>query len=202
MNKKLLYVNGCIRDDAVSRTARLGLAFREGVLEDMPDAEWDTLILRKEALRPLSARTAERRALLAEKGDFTCPMFRYARQFADADLIVIAAPYWDMSFPALLKVYIENVCVPNLTFRNTKRGTKGLCRFRDLVFLTTAGGYLRPEDDAGLLYLSQIASFLGNGRFLHVAAEGLDVKPREAGSTLRIAEDRARLLGKSVTADL
>ena len=31
------------------------------------------------------------------------------RTIANADKIVIAAPFWDMSFPSLLKVYIENI---------------------------------------------------------------------------------------------
>lgn len=43
-------------------------------------------------------------------------MFKYAHEFANADLIVIAAPFWDLSIPALLKVYIENIAVDGITF--------------------------------------------------------------------------------------
>lgn len=49
---------------------------------------------------------AKRDALLAEK-KYDDEMFRYARQFAAADRIVIAAPLWDLSFPAQLKVYLR-----------------------------------------------------------------------------------------------
>ncbi len=31
-------------------------------------------------------------------------MFLYAKDFAESDIIVIAAPYWDLSFPSILKV--------------------------------------------------------------------------------------------------
>ena len=51
------------------------------------------------------------RERLLETGELTHPRFRYAHQFKNADRIVIAAPFWDLSFPALLKVYIENVSV-------------------------------------------------------------------------------------------
>lgn len=57
----------------------------------------------------------QREALLAE-GKFDHPRFRYAHRFAAADKIVIAAPFWDLSFPALLKVYIENLAWMVLPF--------------------------------------------------------------------------------------
>ncbi|MGN0989033.1 MAG: NAD(P)H-dependent oxidoreductase [Eubacteriales bacterium] len=36
-------------------------------------------------------------------------MFSYAKQFESVDVIVIFAPYWNLSFPASLKTYIENI---------------------------------------------------------------------------------------------
>ena len=35
------------------------------------------------------------------------PLLDYARQFARADQILIAAPCWDLSFPAVLRAYLE-----------------------------------------------------------------------------------------------
>ena len=60
-------------------------------------------------------------------------MFELARQFAAADQIVIAAPYWDLSFPAALKQYFEQINVLGITFAYTPEGVpKGLCRARKL----------------------------------------------------------------------
>ncbi len=53
---------------------------------------------------------------------FDDPYFRYARQFAGADEIVIAAPYWDLSFPSVLKVYLEHICITGITFQYTPEG--------------------------------------------------------------------------------
>ena len=45
----------------------------------------------------------------------------YAKQFAGADTIVIAAPFWDLSFPAILKTYIENIYVTGIVSRYSKK---------------------------------------------------------------------------------
>ena len=42
-------------------------------------------------------------------------MFDYANAMAQADMIVIAAPYWDMSFPASLKIFLEAASVVGIT---------------------------------------------------------------------------------------
>lgn len=71
---------------------------------------------------------AKRDALLAEK-KYDDEMFRYARQFAAADRIVIAAPLWDLSFPAQLKVYLENIYVTGIVTKYSEASEPvGLCR--------------------------------------------------------------------------
>ena len=57
-----------------------------------------------------------RRDQLIASGDFQDPLFALARQFAQAEIIVIAAPYWDLSFPAVLKQYLEHINVLGITF--------------------------------------------------------------------------------------
>ena len=71
----------------------------------------------------------EKRDRLLREGDFDNPVFAYARQFAQADEIIIAAPFWDLSFPAVLKSYLEQINVVGITFRYTPEGIpEGLCR--------------------------------------------------------------------------
>ena len=68
-------------------------------------------------------------------------MFEPARQFAAADKLVIAAPFWDMSFPAILKIYLERISVTDLTFGYSEEGAMvGLCRASKLLYITTRGG--------------------------------------------------------------
>ena len=42
--------------------------------------------------------------------------YLYAKDFAEADVIVVAAPYWDLSFPSILKVFFEHINVLKLVF--------------------------------------------------------------------------------------
>ena len=48
--------------------------------------------------------------------EFNDHIFDYAKDFAKADTIVIAAPFWDLSFPASLKCYIEAINILGITF--------------------------------------------------------------------------------------
>ena len=47
--------------------------------------------------------------------------------FADADDIIIAAPYWDLGFPAQLKTYIENIYVTGIVSAYNDHGSRAAC---------------------------------------------------------------------------
>ena len=114
-------------------------------------------------------------------------MFRWARQYQEADRILIGAPYWDLSIPSLLKIYIENICVEGLTFVCTDTGFEGRARFDRMIFITTSGGYIAPGADGGTDYLRNIASFTGSGCFEVYKAEGLDLQGNDPDQILRQA---------------
>jgi len=82
-----------------------------------------------------------------------------------------------LSFPALLKVYIENLCVQGITFDcNETGGCFGVCRATKMLFLTTRGGALEGSPmDNGTKYLGDMAKFFGIPSFEHIAADGLDL---------------------------
>ena len=103
-------------------------------------------------------------------------MFDLARQFAEADEIVIAAPFWDLSFPATLKQYFEQINVTGVTFYYTPEGIpNGLCRAKSLTYVTTAGGDFFPEE-YGAGYVKALAqNFYGIPEFRLIKATGLDI---------------------------
>ena len=110
----------------------------------------------------------------------------------------MAAPFWDLSFPALLKIYIENVSVDGITFKSTAEGLKGLCRGTELVFLTTRGGIYSEGNDweQGVPYLAAIQKFFGFDRFHAIAADGLDVQGFDGVGELHRAMERAGELAR------
>ena len=113
--KKTLFINACVRPE--SRTRMLA----QHALDRM-GGEITEVDLGKENIEPLRLERLELRNALQEKRDFSHEMFRYAKAFAEADEILIAAPFWDLAFPAILRNYIENICVQGLTFYYTEEG--------------------------------------------------------------------------------
>ena len=105
--------------------------------------------LNLENMEPLNRTTLQKRERLLREGELDDPMFRYAKQFAEADEIVIAAPFWDLSFPAKLKIYMEQITVSGITFRYINGRPSGLCRAKRLTYITTSGGPIL--DDFGYL---------------------------------------------------
>ena len=191
---KALYIDCCIRG-AESRSARLAEAFLENL---SPEYAVTRRCLMEEALYPLTAETLRQRDALLSQGKSDHPRFRFAHEIAEADLVVMAAPFWDLSFPALLKIYIENVSVDGITFKSTAEGLKGLCRGTELVFLTTRGGIYGEGNDweQGVPYLAAIQKFFGFDRFHAIAADGLDVQGFDGVGELHRAMERAGELAR------
>ena len=90
----ILFIHACIREE--SRT----LVLAKDILSKM-QGEITELDLTKENILPLNRASLEERERLLKSGKTDAPMLQYAKQFAQADEIVIAAPFWDLSFPAL-----------------------------------------------------------------------------------------------------
>lgn len=164
----ILFVNACVRED--SRTKRLADAVLRKIGGTVTEVN-----LEKENIQPLTRQTLVRRNLLIADKKYDDEMFRYARQFAQADTIVIAAPFWDLSFPAMLKCYIEAVNVVGITFRYTNKGIVGLCKAKKLIYVATSGGEL-PEENYGYSYIKELAHVLyGIPETQFFKAEGLDI---------------------------
>ncbi len=165
----ILFVDACVRKD--SRTLRLA----EHLLNTLGEP-YERLRLADCSFPAADEKFLTERDRLIYEGNFTAPLFEYAARFARADAIVIAAPFWDLSFPALLKVYLEQVNVIGLTFRYTQEGIpEGLCRADTLYYVTTAGGEGFPED-YGFGSVDALAKkFYGIGNTELIKATGLDI---------------------------
>ena len=132
---KILVADCCIRGRQ-SRTARLMDSAVEAV-RAIDGNSVDYVDLKNMELKPFNASMLEQRDALLARGEMNNPMFEQAARFADADMIIIAAPYWDMSFPSQLKIYIEHITVSGITFGADNNGLKGLCRASSMLYLTT-----------------------------------------------------------------
>lgn len=166
----VLFVNTCVRRN--SRTYRLARYF----LDRFHDQDIQEIDPQKEGLYGLDGKMLQiRDQALAEK-DFSHPVLSYAVQFAKADTIVIAAPYWDLSFPAGLKNYIERVNCVGVTFDYDAEGKAfGLCHAKQLIYISTAGGSVKNAA-YGYGYLKALCTdFYGIPETVCFQAENLDM---------------------------
>lgn len=194
----ILVINGCARKE--SRTWDLTETFLNQV---SGKADIKTVHLEEEKLNYLTGETLGHRDALLKEGRKDDPFFRYAHEFASADIIVIAAPFWDLSLPAMVKVYIENISVDGITFGSGEQGLYGMCKAAHMVYLTTRGGIYGDNDmEIGSKYLSALCQMYGVDQFHCVSAEGLDICGLDMEQIMNDAKKDAKKVADLVLADL
>lgn len=183
MKKPILFVNACVRKE--SRTRKLA----EKLLIKM-DQPYEEICLADISFTSVSEEYLSMRDHLISIGDYQNPMFSLAQQFSEAGTIVIAAPYWDLSFPAMLKQYLEQINVVGITFKYSEEGIPvGLCRANRLYYVTTAGGHYVPEE-FGFGYVKALAqNYYGIQDVRQISAVGLDIDKADVDAIMNAAED-------------
>lgn len=183
-----LFVNACMRGDQ-SRTLQLCREYLEGLEDDVVEVNLAELDLKPFDADMVAYRTEKQTAQAWDD-----PIFALSRQFAQADDIVVGAPYWDLSFPAALKIYIEHVSVCDSTFHYTEDARcEGICKARRLTYITACGGFVEGAN-FGYEYMCGIAKMFGIPETRCVAAEGLDVVGIDVDAQLdKAREQLARL---------
>ncbi len=195
---RLLFVDACISQRGEnSRTRTLAEAFLEAFRGAHPDWEIETVEVGTLGLAPFTPETLDERDALAGVGAFDAPVFALARQFRGADAVVVAAPFWDLSYPAALRIYMEHVSANGVAYHYEADGCHGDCRGAWLVYLTSGGDFER-EDSIGVLHWRQLAAMCGIRRFDYVFAGGLDIDPAQAPELLEGACQVARRLAEEL----
>lgn len=163
MSEKLLYVKANPKKDSDSNTSTLANVFVQAYQKNNPDCEIVTLDLYKEGIEPLDAETLTKMF----GGSQENKAFPYAKQFASFDKYVIAAPMWNLSIPAILKVYIDYVSYVGVTFKYTEAGPIGLLldKPRKALHISSRGGMYSEgpakEFDLDDKYIRTILGFFG-----------------------------------------
>ena len=182
--KNILYINACCREN--SRTNELAQYLLGGL-----EGNVQSVNLYEESISPIDATLLSKRDGLLREGRTDSEMFTLANQFALADTVVIAAPYWDLMFPSVLKVYMENITVCGITFRYSDKGIpQSLCKAEKLYYVTTAGGYI-GKNNFGFDYVKAIAEgFFGISNVSLFSAEGLDIYGADVEKIMQKAKEK------------
>lgn len=175
---KILYIKANAKPEGTSRTFKISDKFVEEYRKLNPNDEIITLDLYKEGIGFLTEEGISLHRPAPGEGK-NHPILKYAYQFAEADKYIIAAPFWNLSFPAIVKAYIDYVCVTGITFKYTANGPIGLCEGKKAVHIVGRGGAYSEEPAAayemGDRYLKTIFGFMGITDFTTIAADKLDV---------------------------
>lgn len=99
-------------------------------------------------------------------------------QFLAADVIVVGAPFYNLSIPSQLKAWIDRVAQVGRTFKYTDKGPQGLAGDKIVVIASTRGGVYSTSAGGQAMehqesYLKAIFGFFGISDVRIVRAEGL-----------------------------
>ncbi len=171
--KKLVFINACVRKED-SRTLSIALPIIEKLKQRYNIREID---LSECDILPVTAE------LFATRGSegLSAQDMEWGKLVAEADRLVIAAPFWDMSIPSVLKVFIEHISAPDLTFKNNEDGsTRGNCKAKKILYVTTRGMNIKTGEslDCGTPYLKAVGWLWGIPEVITVSAHGMDVSDR------------------------
>lgn len=193
---KLLFINCCIRDKE-SRTYYLANEFINKFKNMHKNVEIKEIKLYDMDLKPLLYNDIKLRDELISNNNFDNPIFELAKEFNSANRILIAAPYWDLSFPSLLKVYIEHICVNNINFKYENNRSVGLANYKSLMYISTAGGKM---DNDSLDYIYKIHKFLSkkNAEMYYSIGNYFDISNENElkGTMKKIIKDFDNILEK------
>ncbi|MDK0684621.1 FMN-dependent NADH-azoreductase [Clostridium perfringens] len=173
---KVLYIKANIKNEGESRTFKVSDSFVEEYKRNNPEDEIITLDLYKENIDFLRADDLGKLFGPKDEESKNNSILKYAYEFAAADKYIIAAPMWNLSFPAILKAYIDYVSVSGITFKYTAEGPVGLLNNKKAVHIVSRGGaYDNSLYEMGDRYLRTILGFFGIKDIETIAIDNLDV---------------------------
>ncbi|WP_294128014.1 FMN-dependent NADH-azoreductase [uncultured Clostridium sp.] len=207
MKKKLLYISVNSKPENLSSSKMVARKFINKFLERNGDFKVEEVDLYKEHIPRLEYQyfkdrncviSEEEAKKLPEKDQKEIRKIRdLCDQFISAQMYVIAAPMWSLSFPAPLKEYIDCIVQEEKTISFEKgKKPKGLLddKERAVVYIQSSGGnipwILDPIMDNGENYVAQIMKAMGikNVQELKVDATGTTEEERE--NAIRDAEEK------------
>lgn len=197
---KVLYIKANPKPEGTSRTFKLSDAFIEAYRKHNPNDEIITLDLYKEDIGFLSAEDVAFNNFESEEAR-NHPVFKYSYQFLESDKIIIAAPFWNLSYPAILKAYLDYIAVGGITFGYTSEGPVGLCQGKKVMHIVTRGGEYseKPlsEFELGDRYLRTLFGFLGIKNFATYAVENMDRSSTNVEAVLDEAIEELEIMAKA-----
>ena len=139
--------------------------------QDIPELDATTLSAMYKLINGITGLTHAEQQSMAQRTAIL-------EQFLAATRIIIALPMYNFGIPARLKAWIDNLVVPDITFRYDADGKPvGLLSGRKLWILQASGsaysaGYLLAAMEYSIPYLRTVFAFIGISDCTAIRAEG------------------------------
>jgi len=117
---------------------------------------------------PDEERTSTHRQILSRSDDLVA-------ELQEADVIVIGAPIYNFSIPAVLKAWVDMIARVGLTFYYTDNGPVGLLADKKVYVVVPSGGVpVGSPMDFATPYLRHALGFVGITDIEFIGAQGAD----------------------------
>ncbi|WP_062197558.1 FMN-dependent NADH-azoreductase [Massilibacterium senegalense] len=124
-------------------------------------------------------KLAAQAELTEEEAKAVGRMNEILEQFLSADKVVFATPMWNLSFPPMLKAYIDNLVIAGKTFKYNEQGQPvGLVENKKVLHIFSSGGVYSEGPaqswDFTNPFLQSILAFIGITDYSVVRVEGMN----------------------------
>ncbi|MBQ6818735.1 MAG: NAD(P)H-dependent oxidoreductase [Clostridia bacterium] len=216
--KKILYITANTKPETISSSRTVGRMMVNALQQHLPDAQIEELDLYTASLPPLKHHYFNGRntligadavvSLPPEEQGHLAQIARLCDQFIAADAYVLAAPMWSLSFPAVVKEYLDCIIIGGKTIGFQKEKPYGLLddRNRSFVYVQSSGAalpwMLRPVLNKGMSYFEDIMKFIGIDDFYPLLVDGTGTTEEERLCAIRKAEEKIPLLTDHICQNL
>ena len=204
--KKLLYITVNSKPEDLSASKTVGRKFVNKFLEKHEDFQLEELDLYKSHIPRLEYQYFEKRNAMIKKDDINKlsekdknevhKIVELTEQFMAADMYVIAAPMWSLSFPAPLKEYIDCIIMDGKTIDLSDDKLDGLLdnKPRGMVYIQSSGANINWMSkkflNRGLNYVEDMMKAIGIKRFEELLVDGTGYTDEEKELAIEKALDK------------
>ncbi|QTC42650.1 FMN-dependent NADH-azoreductase [Bacillus sp. V3] len=203
---KVLYITAHPHDDSQSFSMAAGKAFIDKYKDVNPAHEVVAIDLYKEDIPQIDADVFSGWGKLQTGKGFeelsdsekakVGRLTELVDQFVEADKYVFVTPFWNFSFPPVMKAYIDAVSVAGKTFKYTEHGPIGLLTDKKALHIQARGGVYSEgpaaQMEMGHRYLDIMMQFYGVPSFEGLFIEGHAAMPEKAQEIKEDGIERAK----------
>lgn len=201
--KKLLYIIANSKSEEMSSCRNVSRRLINAILAKDSDIELEELDLYKDHIPQLKVcyfesrstivSTEARKNLSEQEQNEVAKIEQLSNQFKDADIYVLAAPMWSLSFPSVVKEYLDCIIQSGITigFDDSKPYPMLDNKNRIFIYVQSSGAnipwILTAALNKGLNYVCDVMRFIGIATVDDLLVDGTGETEEECQNAIKNA---------------